>query len=65
MVVEVYTINLLFKGIDVKVSIKPVCGEEYQVLIRSRQKLDASYRKALAQYLEAEGYVTAAQLRFE
>lgn len=65
MTVEVYTVHLTFKGIEVTASIRPVCGEEYEVLIRSRKPLNEAYRKSLARYLETEGYVTEAQLRFE
>ncbi len=61
----IYTVHLLFKGIKVSVSIKPVRGEEYHVLIKSKEKLDESYQKALAKYLETEGYVSEAQIRFK
>tara|TARA_R110000868_G_scaffold103681_8_gene285358 strand:+ start:739 stop:936 length:198 start_codon:yes stop_codon:yes gene_type:complete len=65
MVVEIYTTKLVFKGVVVSVSIKPTSGEEYEVLIRSKQKLDEDFRRALMHYLDTEGYISESHTRFE
>ena len=63
---EIYTVNLVFKGIKVSVSIKPVCGEEYEMLIRSKNKLEKNFRNALIHYLNTEGYMSESKgWRFE